>query len=140
MEHFVKLAGGLVGVFEVGPLPPGWSTSRRPKQMLDVPGLTAHEVPALVLSRGPVRLYLEPIGVDMSGTFGVFHLRPLTTAAPLVEVYHEDGRWKAYRRDKGFVWEPPTVVDAATRDAILEDAAARVVDAPGMTVPRRASR
>jgi hypothetical protein len=140
MKHFVKLAGGLVGVFEAGPLPPGWSVDRRAKQLLDVLDLTAHEVPALVLSRGPVRLYLEPIGVDMPGTDGVFQLRPLRAGAMPIEIYHEGGEWRAYPRGpvKGGVW--PVVVGPATLDAILDEAAARVVDAPGMTAPARATR
>lgn len=91
LERFRELVESLVA--QVASWAPSeWATKTYPKRMRDDDGLL-HEVPALFLQKGPIRVLLDPIAYDVPGAEAVVDLYLMPTYDDLASLYCRDGEW-----------------------------------------------
>jgi hypothetical protein len=88
----------------------GWSTRRIDKQLQDSM-IGTHQVPALLMQEGPVRVFVEPIARSAPGADGVVDLYLMPAYDDIASFYFVDGEWRLHYMFP----ESPTV--ATIRDA-----------------------
>jgi hypothetical protein len=73
----------------------GWSTRRLEKQLSD-PVIGLHQVPAILLQEGSIRVFVEPIARSAPGTEGVVDLYLMPAYDDIASLYFVDGAWRLH--------------------------------------------
>ncbi len=73
----------------------GWSTRRIDKE-LDDAQIGKHNVPALLIQDGPVRVFVEPIARSAPGAEGVVDLYLMPAYDDIASLYFVDGKWQVH--------------------------------------------